>query len=125
MHVQTYKDLVVWKKSMDTVVEIYKLMPLLPKEEIYGLASQMKRAAISIPSNIAEGFHRKHSQEQRQFLSIAYASGAELETQIEIGRRLKFFDSINTEKIDQLLDEVMRMLNTLSSPHRSVLGTKF
>ncbi|MEK7516820.1 MAG: four helix bundle protein [Patescibacteria group bacterium] len=114
MQVKTYKELVVWQKSMDLVVEVYKLASLLPKDEMYGLASQMKRAAVSMPSNIAEGFRRNHKPEQTQFLSVAYASGAELETQIEICKKLGFCTTDQTKTAAALLDEVMRMLNKLS-----------
>ncbi|MDP3985748.1 MAG: four helix bundle protein [bacterium] len=116
MKVRTYKELIVWQKSMDLVIEIYKLMVLLPREEIYGLASQMKRAVVSIPSNIAERFRRNHKPEQIQFLSIAYASGAELETQLEICQRIGFLKSSEVQKANQFLEEIMRMLNKLSSP---------
>lgn len=115
MEVKSYRDLIVWQKSMELVVEIYKLTTLLPKDELYGLSSQMKRAAVSIPSNIAEGFHRKHHPEQRQFYAIAYASGAELETQLELCKRLKFMNTAQTIKTESLLSEVMRMLNSLSN----------
>ena len=103
---------------MDLIVELYQLATLLPKDEIYGLCSQMKRAAVSIPSNIAEGFRRNHRPEQRQFYAIAYGSGAELETQLEICRKLGFLKPSHTQKADALLDEIMRMLNKMSSPNR-------
>lgn len=78
--INSYKDLIVWQKSFDLVRQIYQLTDNFPKMEIYGLTSQMRRAAISIPSNIAEGFVRKHTKEFSQFVSIAFGSGAELET---------------------------------------------
>jgi four helix bundle protein len=108
-----YKDLVVWRKSMDLVVAVYKLTEGFPKEELYGLTSQVRRCAVSIPSNIAEGRQRKSTKEFSQFVSIAYGSGAELETQIEIAKRLYFANNIDYSKVDVLLDEVMRMLNRL------------
>ncbi len=80
MYIESYKELKVWKKSIDLVKEIYKITNKFPKEEIYVLVSQMRRAAISIPSNIAEGYKRKNLKEYIQFLSIAEASAAELET---------------------------------------------
>ena len=119
MQVHTYRDLVVWQKAMKLVVELYRLTGMLPKEELYGLASQMKRAAVSIPSNIAEGFRRNHKPEQVQFLAIAYGSGAELETQIEICKNLSFFTSQQAEASERLLNEVMRILNSLSGSHLS------
>ena len=113
--INTYKDLIVWQKSMDLVVEIYKLTERFPKSEIYGLISQMKRCAVSIPSNIAEGRRRGSRKDYRHFLIIAYGSGAELETQIEIAKRLPFSGNINFIKADNLLNEVMRMLNKMLS----------
>ncbi len=115
MPINSYKDLTVWRKSMDLAVKVYELCRQFPKEEIYGLSSQMKRAAISIPSNIAEGFKRIHKPEQRQFAMVAYGSGAELETQIMLAKRIGLTDDQVVADIDKLLDEVMRMLNAYSS----------
>ena len=98
---------------MDLVVEVYLLIENFPKEEIFGLVSQIKRASVSIPSNIAEGRSRGTRKEYRHFLSIAYGSGAELETQIEIAKRLVKTKNLNYNKVDQLLIEVMKMLNSL------------
>ncbi len=98
---------------MELVVEVYKLTKHFPKEEAYGLVSQMQRAAVSIPSNIAEGYKRNHLPEYVQFLAVGYGSGAELETQIEISKRLPELKVLNYNKADQLLDEVMRMFNVL------------
>ena len=86
-----YRDLIVWQKSMELVDEIYRLTNLLPKEELYCLSDQMRRAAISIPSNIAEGHGRQTSKEFRQFLSISKGSVCELETQLEIRVPTKVF----------------------------------
>ncbi len=110
-----YRDLIVWQKSMDLVIEIYKLTENFPKTEQYGIISQMRRAAVSIPSNIAEGRRRGSKKEFKQFLVIAYGSGAELETQIEITKRLNYANIEKYRNIDLLLLEVMRMLNKLSS----------
>lgn len=112
---KTYKELIVWQKAMTLVVEVYKFTALLPPDERYGLVTQMKRAVISIPSNIAEGFRRNHKAEQRQFFAISYGSGAELETQIELCKQLKLLTNEQTIRADALLDEVMRMLNKLSN----------
>ena len=109
-----YKDLVVWQKSMTLVKDIYSLTRGFPREEMYGLISQMRRAAVSIPSNIAEGSRRK-GEETRQFLRFAFASGAELETQIEISKQLGFCDMKKCKVIDVLLEEIMRMLNVMIS----------
>ena len=85
----SYKDLIVWQKAMDLVVEIYRICKFLPKEENYGLSDQMRRSVVSIASNIAEGQARDSKKDFIRFLSIAQGSKAELETQIEICRRLK------------------------------------
>ncbi len=113
--IHTYKDLFVWQKSMDLVVAVYALTELFPKSEIYGLISQMRRCVVSIPSNIAEGRRRGSRKDYRQFLLIAFASGAELETQIEIVKRLPFGRNLDFKKIDSLLNEVMRMLNKMTN----------
>jgi len=111
--INTYKDLIVWQKAMDLVVAIYKLTDFFPKYEVYGLSSQMRRSAISIPSNIAEGRRRGTRNEYRRFLTIAYSSGAELETQIEIAKRLFLSRNKNYSQINTLLLEVMKMLNKI------------
>ncbi|HBI16572.1 MAG: S23 ribosomal protein family protein [Candidatus Moranbacteria bacterium GW2011_GWF2_34_56] len=115
----SYKDLIVWQRSMELVTEIYKLTYKFPKEEIYGIISQMKRCAISIPSNIAEGRRRDSKKEFRRFLVIAYGSGAELETQVEISKRLKFVNESEFLKTNELLLETMKMLNKLLSTLRT------
>ncbi|MFZ2190386.1 MAG: four helix bundle protein [Candidatus Magasanikiibacteriota bacterium] len=107
---QTYKELIVWKKSIDLVVEIYRQTALFPSEEKFGLTSQMRRAVVSIPSNIAEGYARKNRRENAQFVNIAYASGIELETQIIISKKLNYLSNNQLELADKLLDEVLRML---------------
>jgi four helix bundle protein len=117
--IHSYKDLIVWQKSMDLVVEIYKITELFPKSEQYGLTSQMRRSSVSIPSNIAEGRKRGSRKDYRQFLIVAYGSGAELETQIEVAKRLKFVDDDKLRKADNLLSEVMKMLNKMISNLKS------
>ncbi len=117
--IYSYKDLIVWQKSMDLVIEIYKLTDQFPRSEIYGLTSQMRRCAVSIPSNIAEGRRRGSQKNFCHFLIIAYGSGAELETQIEIAKRLPFGKNLDYSKVDQLLLEVMKMLNKMLSTLRS------
>jgi len=117
--INSYKDLIVWQKSMELVVEIYKLTDLFPKTELYGIISQMRRCSISMPSNIAEGRRRGSRKDYRQFLIIAYGSGAELETQIEISKRLNYCSHKECEKIDQLILEVMRILNKIISSLKS------
>ncbi|OGY51465.1 MAG: hypothetical protein A2951_02930 [Candidatus Buchananbacteria bacterium RIFCSPLOWO2_01_FULL_56_15] len=110
---QGYRDLIVWQKAIKLIVEIYKLSNTLPRAETYGLSSQMRRAAVSIPSNIAEGSRRGTHKEFRYFLLVAFGSGAELETQVEIAKQLYTRREINFETIDLLLDEVMKMLNKM------------
>lgn len=109
----SYKDLIVWQKSFDLVIEVYRLTALFPRSELYGMTGQMRRAAIAIPSNIAEGYTRKHRKEYIQFVSIAFSSGAELETQLLLAKTLKLAPRENFMKADQLLEEVMKMLNRL------------
>ena len=111
MILKSYKDLIVWQKSIKLVKEIYVSTSNFPKNEIYGLVSQMRRAAISIPSNIAEGYSRKNLKEYLQFLRIAYGSGAELETQIVISKDL--YKNINYSDAELLLEEVLKMLNVM------------
>ena len=111
----TYKDLVVWQRAMELVTEVYKLTEYFPGEERFGLTSQMRRAAVSIPSNIAEGKLRGHSKECKQFFLISFGSGGELETQIEVAKRLYKEKKLDFSKVDALLLEVMKMLNKLIS----------
>ncbi len=110
--IQSYKDLVVWQKSINLVEEVYNLTSKYPKEEIFGLVSQMRRCAVSIPSNIAEGRTRGYRKEYKQFLLNAYGSGAELETQIIISKKIMKVN-LDYKRTDDLLSEVMRMLNVL------------
>ncbi|MBI2670259.1 MAG: four helix bundle protein [Candidatus Yanofskybacteria bacterium] len=109
--VNSYKDLTVWQRSLELVKEIYKTTRFLPKDEIYGLTNQMRRAAISIPSNIAEGHQRKNLKEYLQFLRISYGSAAELETQLIISKEI--YPRIDFLTAESLLKEVHKMLNTL------------
>ena len=88
--VKSYTDLLVWKKSIELVREVYRITKIFPKEEIYGLTSQMRRAAVSISSNIAEGFMRQHKPEIVQFLYISLGSCGELHTQLIIAKELEF-----------------------------------
>ncbi|MBI4120586.1 MAG: four helix bundle protein [Parcubacteria group bacterium] len=103
----------VWQKSIELVVEVYRLTKSYPKEELYGTTSQTRRAVVSIPANIAEGYTRRHRQEYIQFLRIAFASGAELETLLIIAKKLNFASLQEFKKSEELLNEVMRMLNGL------------
>lgn len=113
--INSYRDLIVWQKAMKLVLAVYVLTDKFPKEETFGLISQMRRAAVSIPSNIAEGRLRGYRKEYKQFLLNAFGSGGELETQIEIGKQLQKTKMLDYEEIELLLDEVMRMLNSMIS----------
>jgi len=111
--IYSYKQLTVWQKSIQLVTAIYKLTENFPREELYGLTSQIRRAAVAIPSNIAEGRFRGTRKDFLQFLRIAYGSGAELETQIEIAKNLTVIKSLDYSSVDALLLEVMKMLNSM------------
>ena len=113
--VESHKDLVVWQKSMDLVVLVYKLVQQLPKSEQYALSDQIRRAAISIPSNIAEGKSRNSIKEYKQFIGIAKGSVAELETQLLICERIGYFNKEEISNTLGLLDEVSKMLTKLNS----------
>lgn len=119
MKINSYKDLIVWQRGIELVVAIYELTEQYPKAELYGLTSQTRRAAVSIPANIAEGRKRSTRKDFYHFLVIAFGSGSELETHLEIVRRLPFGKSLDYTKVDKLLDEVMRMLNTMLLKLRS------
>ncbi len=99
---------------MELAVEIYRLVDKFPTSEKFGLSSQMQRSAVSIPSNIAEGHKRNHIAEYVQFLYISYGSGAELETQIEICKRVPHLSKLDYVKAENLLTEVMKMLNVMT-----------
>lgn len=99
---------------MELVVEVYKLTKTFPNTELYGLTSQIKRCCVSIPSNIAEGRRWSTRKDYRKFLNIAYGSGSELETQIEIAKRLGYISAESSDKVDKLLEETMKMLNKMS-----------
>jgi four helix bundle protein len=109
----SYKDLTVWKKSIDLCEEIYIKTEAFPKNEMYGLTSQIRRCAVSIPSNIAEGQRRGHKSEFTQFLRIAFGSGAELETQLLIARKIGYLSENDFMDLNSLLEEIMKMLNKL------------
>ena len=109
--IKTYKDLLVWQKGIEIVKEIYILCKDLPKDEVYGLQSQMKRASISIPSNIAEGYGRNYTKSYVQFLKIARGSLLELETQVIISKELALITQDKYDNIINLITEENKMLN--------------
>ncbi|MFA6131629.1 MAG: four helix bundle protein [Patescibacteria group bacterium] len=109
-----YKNLIVWQKSVELVILVYKLTEKFPRSEIYGLTSQMRRCSVSIPSNIAEGRRRGRSVEFQHFLRIAFGSGAELETQTFISKRLGFGEAADYDAVENILNEIMKILNTMT-----------
>ena len=109
----SYKELIVWQKAMDLVVEVYRLVKLLPREELYALSDQMRRSAVSIPSNIAEGHTRNSTKEYIQFLSIAKGSNAELQTQLSICSRLGYLSDEQISKANSLSDEIDRIIHSI------------
>src|SRR3989344_7245987 len=111
MYIESYKKLIVWQKSVELSKEIYKVTNRLPKEEVYGLVSQMRRSVISIPSNIAEGYKRNSLGEYVQFLSIADGSAAELETQLILVKDL--YSQIDLSLCENLLLEIQKMLTIM------------
>ena len=112
---KTHKDLIVWQKSLDYVTEIYQLTKSYPKDEIYGLANQLRRAAVSIPSNIAEGAARSTKNEFNQFLHISLGSLSELETQLLISENLGYLSKDDSIKKIEKLTEIRRTLLGLIS----------
>jgi four helix bundle protein len=117
--IRSHKELIVWKKAIKLVKEIYILASKFPSSEFYGIISQMRRAAVSIPSNIAEGCGRKSRKEYAHACSIAYGSALELETQIIIAKELMFAETNDFETVDQLLGEILRMLNSMTAKMNS------
>ncbi len=111
--ITSHKELLVWQKSMRLVILVYKLTKGFPKDEQFGLVSQMRRAGVSIASNIAEGKNRGTRKEYRQFLLIAYGSANELETQLEIVRQLSYGIESELDEATAILTEVLKMLNVI------------
>lgn len=111
--INSYKDLIVWQKAIDLTVEIYKLSSLFPKEEIYALTSQIRRASCSIALNIAEGFGRNTTKSYVSFLYIAEGSLREVESAVILSTRLGFVIQTDCEKVNGLIEEEMKMFNVL------------
>ena len=111
--IRNFRELEVWKLGKKIVLEVYRVTKGFPKEEMYGLVAQMRRAAVSIPSNVAEGFNRKHNPEYRQLLYVALGSCAELETQIEVAHDLGFLSVDDRDKVLEQLDHESRMMRNL------------
>lgn len=111
--VHSYKELIVWQRGIELTVAMYELTEQFPREEIYGLTSQMRRSAVSIPANIAEGRLRGSRADFLNFLRIAYVSGGELETHIIIAKQLSKAKNFDYDRVDNLLQEVMKMLHAM------------
>jgi four helix bundle protein len=123
---KTYKDLDIWKKSISFVKKVYIVTSKFPKEEVYGLSSQMRRAVVSIPSNIAEGFRRQYNKEFKQFLYVALGSCAELETQVSISKDLNYVKTEKEKELLESLDHISRMIMSLIKKitHNAIRMTK-
>ena len=113
-----YRETTVWQKAMSVAREVYRLVPLLPREETYGMRSQITRAAVSVPANIAEGWTREGVREKAQFLAIAQGSLAETETLLTLCEDLGWFPRLETARLRGLLDEVSRMLTVMRRNRR-------
>jgi len=112
---KSYKELIVWQKGISLTKEIYQISEQFPEKEKYALANQMQRAAVSVPSNIAEGWGRGTTKEYIHFLYIAKGSLMELETQLIIASELKYFDQAESEKLLDIVLSITMMLNKLIS----------
>lgn len=113
MIINSYKELLVWQKALELSVKVYELTEKFPKEEIYGLTSQMRRASISIVSNIAEGRNRGTRKDFTHFLRMSLGSSAELETQLQISKQINKTNRLNYSEIEKIILEIMKMLNVM------------
>ncbi len=111
--IKDFRDLDIWKKGIEIVKDIYNIVEKFPKQEFYGLVSQIQRSAVSIPSNVTEGFNRFHNKEYKQFLYIALGSCAELETQVEVASELRYINDENKKGILEKIKHESRMLTNL------------
>jgi four helix bundle protein len=112
---QSYKDLIVYQKAYKLALETYQVTKSYPKEEVYGLVSQMRRSAVSIPCNTSEGYRRGHRKEYIQFLYMAHGSCAELETLLSLSHDLKLISKDIFDKLYELQEEVSKLLRSLIS----------
>lgn len=117
--IKSYKDLLIWQKGIQIVKEVYMLCKLLPNDELYGLQSQLKRASISIPSNIAEGYGRNYTKNYKQFLAFSRGSLLEVETQIIIAIELNYISAEKCNKVLDLINEENKMLNAFINSIKS------
>src|SRR5438105_4547528 len=116
--ISSFRDLRVCQQGMDLVEMVYRLSQEFPKHEVYGLSSQMRRAAVSIPANIAEGHTREHTKEYLNFVSMAQASLAELQTEIEIARRLQYLHAQEASDLGACSESLSRQLHALRNSLR-------
>ncbi len=117
--IKNYQDLIVWQKAMDLAEIIYDTTTIFPKEELYGLTNQLRRAAVSIPSNIAEGSSRRAAGDYIRFINIASGSLAELETQLILSERLRFITKEKLEELKTHTEEISKMLFALQRSLRA------
>jgi four helix bundle protein len=120
-NIQSYKDLDVWKKSIAFSLELYKITAIFPSEEKFGMISQLRRASVSIPTNIAEGWSRKSTKSYIQFLNISIGSVAEIETLLLLSYELKYLSNDTHQHLQKLLNEIGKMLNALISSLKNKL----
>lgn len=118
--VKSYKELIVWQKAMELLLSVYRLTDKFPKSEQFGLINQIRRAVVSIPSNIAEGWARKGLGEYIHFLYVSYASASELETQLILSKKLNLGDKESYAKIESLLLEVQKLLYVIIKKLKNV-----
>jgi four helix bundle protein len=113
-----YRETVAWNRAMEAAREVYRLVGFLPKEEVYGMRSQLTRAVVSVPCNIAEGWTRESPRDKAHFLAIAQGSAAEAETQITLCEQIGWFPEVEAKAARTYLDEVSRMLTALRRRQR-------
>ena len=122
--IRTFRDLMIWQKSMALLTSLYRETNRFPADEKFGLVSQMRRCAVSIPSNIAEGYGRRTSGDYIRFLQIAIGSIYELQTQLEISRNLELLDADKYGDLNEDLCEIERMLSSLVAKIRATKGRR-
>lgn len=115
----SYKNLLIWQRSIGLVTEIYKITDSYPKTEMYGLTSQTRRSALSMPANIAEGWSRRYTKEYIQFLHVARGSATELETHLIIASNLNFISASDSEILQKEITEILKMLSAAIASLRS------
>lgn len=113
MKIKNFRDLNIWKLGKEIVLNVYRLTKNYPQDEKYSLVNQMRRASVSIPSNIAESFNRYHNKEYRQFLFLTLGSCAELETQVEISNDLKYLNNFDKQSLLTKIEYESRMIRSL------------